>query len=92
VYSQKQTSVITIRSGTASLTARTAVWTIPRGEYASLPSGSFFAGMPKRRMAGMFSWRTSRASLTSWSTERVNTPGIEGTSRRRFLPGATNSG
>ncbi len=32
VYSQKQTSVTTMRPGTASLIARTAVWMIPLSE------------------------------------------------------------
>ena len=53
VYSHMHTSVITTRSGWASLIARTASCTTPSLSYAPEPCASFSAGMPNSSTAGM---------------------------------------
>ena len=52
VYSSRQTSVTTRRSGTAFLRARTASWTAAPSSQASLPVSSLRSGRPNRRTAG----------------------------------------
>jgi hypothetical protein len=52
VYSQRQVSAITIKSGTADLTAVAAFWTIPQSCHAPVASTSY-RGNAKRIMAGM---------------------------------------
>ena len=53
VYSHRQRSAITRRSGWAARIARVASWTIPSSSQAPLPSSSFSAGMPKSSTAGI---------------------------------------
>ena len=72
-------------SGTAFLMARIARWTTPSSCHASLPTSSFFSGMPNRITAGMPSFATSSASRASLSTEKWNWPGSEEISRSHAL-------
>ena len=51
VYSQRQTSVTSTRSGCSRLSARSACWTIPSSSQAPVASSSFSSGMPKRSTA-----------------------------------------
>ena len=53
VYSHRHRSVITMRSGSASLIARVASWTTPSSSHAPEPSSSLAAGRPNRSTAGM---------------------------------------
>ena len=62
VYSHRHTSVITSRSGWASLIARVASCTTPSSSQAPEPSSSLSAGMPNSSTAGMPSARRSPAS------------------------------
>ena len=52
VYSQRQRSVITSRSGCAALIARVASWTTPSSSQAPEPSSSFAAGQPEEHHRG----------------------------------------
>ncbi len=92
VYSHRHTSVITMRSGTASFSARTPRCTTPSSAKLPEPSSSLASGMPKRMTAGMPSSATSRPSLTSSSTDVWATPGMDWTGLRTPSPGTTNSG
>ena len=92
VYSHRQTSQITHRSGSASFSVRTASCTMPSDAYASLPRSSFEAGSPNSSTAGTPSSRSSRASPASWSSDRWYCPGIDAISSRTPLPCVTNSG
>ena len=52
VYSQRQTSVTTVRSGCAYFSARTASCTTPSSSYAPEPTSSFACGIPNRITPG----------------------------------------
>src|SRR5688572_4417422 len=92
VYSQRQTSVMTIRSGTWRFISRTAHWTGASGSAASEPTASLRSGRPNSSTPGTPSAFAAAASLTASSTDSWKTPGIDGTSRRTPLPSQTNSG
>ena len=92
VYSQRQRSVITSRSGCAVLIARVASWMTPSSSHAPEPSSSLDAGSPNSSTAGMPSAYASPASRTAASIERWSTPGIEGIGVRPLLPWTTNIG
>ena len=92
VYSQRQTSVITARSGTPSAIARVARWTIPSAASAPLPRPSFSSGMPKRITPGIPRSATRFASATTWSTEKRSTPGIDAIASRTPVPSTMKSG
>ena len=63
VYSHRHRSVITSRSGWASLIARVASWTTPSSSQAPEPSSSLAAGSPNRSTAGIPSWAASPGLL-----------------------------
>ena len=69
VYSQRQTSVTTITSGSSDLRRRTAVCTAASSSQASEPNSSFFSGRPKRITERTPSSRAAPTSSTSRSTE-----------------------
>jgi len=92
VYSQKQTSVITARSGAWAFTAAIARGMMPSAAHPAEPVSSFFSGMPNRITAGMPRSRTVRHSSASTSTDIWNTPGMEVISFFTPRPGTANSG
>jgi hypothetical protein len=92
VYSQKQTSVITNRSGAASFAAFTACCTMPPSLYESRPTASFSAGMPNRMIPPRPSFAAVFASSAIKSTESWACPGIEPIGCRTPLPVRANSG
>src|SRR5947209_8178745 len=92
VYSHRQTSPTTSRSGTARFTARAACCTIPCSSYASEPVASFAAGRPNSMTPPSPRRWASSASFTSSSSEVWYTPGSAGTSRRTPSPWHTNRG
>src|SRR5581483_5985682 len=92
MYSHKQTSPMTTRSGNSLLIARDACCTIPSSAQAPVATSSLLSGRPNRMMAGTPSECASRASLTASSTDRLYTPGMERTSLRTPSPGHTNMG
>ena len=92
VYSQRQTSVMTVRPGCASFTARTASWTTPSESYAPDPTSSLADGMPKSSTPGTpAAWR-SPASETSSLIDRREMPGMEATGSRVASSATTKSG
>ena len=76
VYSHRQRSQITSRSGCAALIARVASWTIPSSSQAPEPSSSLAAGRPNSSTAGMPSAAASPASSTAAPIERWSMPGM----------------
>ena len=92
VYSHRQTSVITTRSGTCRFISRTADCTGASGSAASEPTASLRSGRPNRSTPGTPSAFAAAASLTASSTDNWKTPGIDETSRRMPLPSQTKSG
>ena len=92
VYSQRHTSVITTRSGWASLSARTAICTMPSSSYAPEPASSLSAGIPKRSTAPIPEAWISVASATSSEIEKRSIPGIDSTGSRTSEPETTKSG
>jgi hypothetical protein len=69
VYSQKQASATTTRSGAAFLILRIACCTTPLSLQASLPTESFFSGMPNRMTPEHPSSAAFCAASTALSTE-----------------------
>ena len=69
VYSQRQTSVTSVRPGTSARSARSARCTMPSASQAPLPSSSFSSGMPN--------------SSTARTPERTRAAAPRGRSRRR---------
>src|SRR5659263_196429 len=93
VYSQRQRSVITIRSSpTLFLIALTAFWTTSSSPYAWVPVSSFSAGIPKIIIAGIPSFEIPAASLATVLRDWRKTPGIELISRGSDIVSSTNIG
>src|SRR4051812_8170784 len=92
VYSQRHTSVITVRSGCASFSARTAICTTPSSSNAPEPVSSFVPGIPNRITASIPTAASSEASATSSLIEKRSIPGIDSTGSRTFSLETTNSG
>ena len=92
MYSHRHTSAITTSFGSSFFSACVARCTIPFSIQASVACSSFFSGNPNNMTAATPAACAARASSTAWSTERLNTPGIELTSLRTFTPGHTNNG
>ena len=87
-------SVITVSSGTAFFTARTARSTSASSRNATLPSGSLSLGSIEgnRATAGTPSLRNARHSFTKSIRLRRHTPGMDGTGSAPPSPSITNSG
>ena len=92
VYSHRQRSVMTSRSGWAALIARVASWTTPSSSHAPEPCSSLSAGRPNSSTPGMPSSAAIPASSTAPSIERWSTPGSDGIGVRRSPPATTNIG
>ncbi len=92
VYSHRQRSVMTSRSGCSALIARVASWMTPSSSHAPEPSSSLAAGSPNSSTAGMPSAAASPASCTAWRIERWSMPGMVGIGVRLSLPCTTNIG
>ena len=92
VYSQRQTSVRSVRPGASALSARRARWTIPSSSQAPEPSASFDSGIPKRSTARTPAAVSSWASRTISSTDRWAMPGSPATGRTTPSPGQAKSG
>src|SRR5918999_3970574 len=91
VYPHRHTSVITSRSGCASLIARTASCTTPSSSYAPEPCSSLSAGTPNSRTPGMPSACASPASATAFEIDSRSIPGMASTGVRPS-PSWTNIG
>ena len=78
VYSQRQRSAMTSRSGCAALIARVASWTMPSSSHAPEPCSSLSAGQAEQQHGGDASAAASPASSTAPSIERWSMPGSEG--------------
>ena len=92
VYSQRQTSVTTVRSGCASFSARTASCTTPSSSYAPEPTSSLACGIPNRITPGTPAAWISPASSTNSLIEKRSIPGIDSTGSRVPSFATTNSG
>ncbi len=92
VYSHRQRSAITSRSGYAALIARVASWMTPSSSHAPLPCSSLAAGRPNSSTAGMPSSAAMPASSTAPSMLRWSIPGIDAIGVRRSAPATTNIG
>ena len=92
VYSHMQVSAITVSSGSASLSARIAICTMPSSSKAPEPISSLSAGMPKSSTESTPAARTAPASSTSSLIDSRCTPGIESMSSRTSVPALTNNG
>ena len=88
VYSQRHTSVTSVRPGTSARSARSARCTIPSSSQAPEPSSSFSSGIPKRSTARTPSDASSAASRTISSTERWAIPSSPVDRADDALPGA----
>jgi hypothetical protein len=92
VYSHRQTSAMTVMSGTWRLIPSIADCTGPEGSHDEEPMPSFFSGSPKSSTARMPASYARRASSTASRTRNWNTPGIDPISVRARDGGTTNSG
>ena len=92
VYSHRQRSVKTSRSGWAALIARVASWITPSSSHAPEPSSSLLAGSPNSSTAGMPSACAIPASSTAPSIETWSIPGISAIGVRLGPVATTNIG
>jgi len=79
VYSQRQTSVITTRSGAARFMARTVSWMIPCSSYAPLPCSSLAGGNPNSNTPPTPRSAARRASSPASASGCCITPGMAAT-------------
>ena len=92
VYSQKQLSVITTRSGAASLAARVMRASRPLGSSVSRPAASLLWLMPNSITARTPSRATASISRASLVSGMRDTPGISAIGTGASIPSSMNSG
>src|SRR6476661_8194392 len=92
VYSQRQTSAMTVTAESRRLISEIARGTGPAGSQAPLPCSSLSSGMPNSSTDGTPSSPRSPTSASSRSTVRCAWPGMLAIGRSVSTPSRTNSG